>query len=399
MTILASRCHHRWTTIVDAVDLVAGTWGEYIADSWVESEDKPGRYQLYLANDRQTAGEIIWLELTLPDGQVLEDSISFASGVDDSSNTGQNASVNQLANVAITYTVPAGDSSFVVPVRIRNSNTSFRSSMTATEPGLLIDYRTGLNSSTALPATVDSFRELIISDGWYGVTMPESSRGDGSPLILRIRGNDFPTQYFLVEFQPDENESNANTIGQFIVTVTVKNQTDSVIPNAPVTIQTAGGDAISGAYARTSTSGVATFNLNAGDYKGIVGAMTNFDSHVAEPFTVVGNRELTLTLTRTPLPESTDLVTCLCHLYVVDQNNDDVNGALVSTQIIGDVNFIGDYLIARTGDTAVTANGTASLELIRGMSYQVQVLHENSRQTFAFEVPDAAAAVMKRIVL
>jgi hypothetical protein len=155
--------------------------------------------------------------------------------------------------------------------------------------------------------------------------------------------------------------------GDRVVVVTVRDDASQVVPGAKVTIQTAAGATIAGRTLNTNSSGVATFNLDDGSYKGLVTTTSGYAVHTAQAFTVnEDNEAVTLTITRTTIADPPDAGVCRLIAYVF-WNDEPVSGATVSARLKGINQGTDGKLMSRVAKEATTnSSGLATLDLIQG---------------------------------
>lgn len=159
----------------------------------------------------------------------------------------------------------------------------------------------------------------------------------------------------------------AQPIGARVVTITVIDDADAVVPGVRVTIQDDEGNAIAGASEPTNSSGVVSFNLNDGDYRAIISTGFGYTPHTAETFTVDSDGETaTLTLTRnTTEAEPSAAGLCAVHCYVY-RNGVPIEGAKVQAKLrkpnsaVSGIVLSTEYVSEETDE-----NGLAVLELVR----------------------------------
>lgn len=193
----------------------------------------------------------------------------------------------------------------------------------------------------------------------------------------------------------------SNTIGGSglnVVTATVNDGTANV-PNAPVQLLDSLDNPI-GYPITSSSSGLATFNLNDGSYKMAVGYLNGYESHVAQVVNVVGPTAVTLTLTPASMSAATDPALCNVLVRVLTQYGQPAVGATVTAKI-DSPDFLLNSVVSNDMVTTATtdSNGEVTLsliravEFIRGGKYNILIKVGTSTQKFEYYVPNQASVV------
>lgn len=192
----------------------------------------------------------------------------------------------------------------------------------------------------------------------------------------------------------------ATGAGARVVNLTVRDQVAALVSGARVTIQNAAGSALE-VTATTNASGVATVNLDDGNYKALVGPVPGFETHTAEAFTVDEDNEA-VALTATRAASSTPTAPGLCALDAyVYQNGSPIQGATVTARIV-DTNSATDGVLLSTSKTTDTtdATGKATLQLVRldqftdgTGTYEIEAF-DGSRKIWSLQttIPNQASA-------
>ena len=280
--------------------------------------------------------------------------------------------------------------------------------LNAGDTGLTI-FLYSLTDGSLLTTGGDSLTE--VANGLFQATVDETIDADLRADAQDSGGNLLATDtlYFgssVVGQQPqitliDEIANNTGGAGVRVVNITVSNGSSNV-PFAPVQLQDATGNSV-GSVRTANASGVATFNLDDGSYKGLVGNMFGYESHAAEAFTVdEDNEAVTLTLTPSVVASApSDPALCNVLIKARNQYGNPLSGATVTAKMASP-DFLLDTVI--WNDMTVTAttdvNGEVVLTLIRavefvkGGEYQILIKSGGSTQKFSYNVPDVSSTTI-----
>lgn len=175
---------------------------------------------------------------------------------------GKTADASTLAEVQATTGGTTYDNTTDSPEAIRDNQSAGGGDATAANQTTIIDHLTDIkddNGGTDFDSSTDSLEAIRHRGDAAWVT---GGSGSGARTVL----------------------------------ISVSDGTN-LIPNAIVSIQDSAGNSLS-ISARTSSSGVATFNLDDGNYQGLVAQLSRYATHTAEAFTVDEDGEaVTLTIT------------------------------------------------------------------------------------------------------
>lgn len=166
-------------------------------------------------------------------------------------------------------------------------------------------------------------------------------------------------------------ESSTGGTGDTVVEVTVTDDSAVVVQSARVNIYAADGAPL-GIFAYTNASGVATFQLNDGDYLAGIGSISGFNAHAPQAFTVSaaaivsGRVSVALTIGRTTSVTPADPALCLVKCYITDAGGQAVEGITISATPKSRSLTVPSKIITLIAATAETdATGYAELLLPR----------------------------------
>ena len=161
--------------------------------------------------------------------------------------------------------------------------------------------------------------------------------------------------------------------GDRVVTLTVQNDSSEVVSGAKVTLQTSAGVTIAGRTAVTDINGEVTFNLDDGDYKGLVTIATGYQTHTAEAFAVdEDNETVTLTITANTITPPSDPMLANLVVKCVDEAGAPQSGVDVVAKMITPPSGTGYAFDGAENTGTSDANGDAVLRVVRGAKYQIK---------------------------
>jgi hypothetical protein len=191
-------------------------------------------------------------------------------------------------------------SSVVLRFRLRDDDGNLLPSIAWNDSDLTVRYLRQSDTSWQTVTTVSKAAAVYVSGGWF-------NRGGGwyelgLPAAAIVPGERTDIEVTYGANQPQGDSIDAIIVsptevagyagagaGDFTYTVTVEDDTSSLIIGARVTIQNAAGQIVR--WGATKGDGAITFNLDAGDYTVLVSAGTAYESH-SEPITLAGNDTL-----------------------------------------------------------------------------------------------------------
>ena len=184
--------------------------------------------------------------------------------------------------------------------------------------------------------------------------------------------------------------------GDRVVTIIVEDGSSNRVPNAPVNILDASGNPTT-LKASTNSSGVVVFNLNDGNYQGLIGATAGFETHAAESFTVSGHGNQTLTLTPTSITPAVAPASVLV-AYCVDGSGQPQEGVVVQLRMQKPPNGdTGNAYSHAIREQASVANGLVQFTVIRSATYDIR-RQDGNGQWQEIVINDAATHVIDSLV-
>lgn len=184
--------------------------------------------------------------------------------------------------------------------------------------------------------------------------------------------------------------------GDRVVTIIVEDGSSNRVPNAPVNILDASGNPTT-LKASTNSSGVVVFNLNDGNYQGLIGATAGFETHTAESFTVSGHGNQTLTLTPTSITPAVAPASVLV-AYCVDGSGQPQEGVMVQLRMQKPPNGdTGNAYSHAIREQASVANGLVHFTVIRSATYDIR-RQDGNGQWQEIVINDAATHVIDSLV-
>ena len=184
------------------------------------------------------------------------------------------------------------------------------------------------------------------------------------------------------------------------VVISVVDYSAAAVVGAKVTIQTAAGATIAGRFGNTIAGGLVIFNLDDGDYKGLVTTSSGYDAHTAEAFTVDQDDEpvtLTITANTTAAPDDPSL--CRLTVGFVSVHGLPIVGATVTPSLSIPPELVPSGYALNESDVETTdSSGGFTADFIQGITVQLNVDHEGKSYRVQIKIPALQTYAVKLTV-
>jgi len=254
-------------------------------------------------------------------------------------------------------------------------------------------------ASKAITGAV-TFRETIDGIHFYNWAYNAADRPTVAASGVIVLTDGTVTLVYPVTFM-DASVGNASGSGARRVVISVVDDSAAAVVGAKVTIQTAAGATIAGRFGNTIAGGVVIFNLDDGDYKGLVTTSGGYAAHTAQAFTVDQDDEpVTLTVTAVEITGADDPSLCAVTVWVKNQHGIGIPNVRVTAELDDPISFTtASTLININNPKKTSDDGSVTFLLVRSSLitegnglYAFTVLYKSIEHKFTYRVPDAASA-------